>query len=60
VDRQDRVEEVREPDAVRLRHQPEERPVAVEAPRPPQLDDLDPRLVVPVEQHVGDLAGGVL
>ncbi len=36
------------------------RAVAVEAPRPALLDDLQPRLVVPVEQLVGDLAGGGL
>ena len=57
VDRQQRVEQVREADALRLRHQPEQRAVAVEAPRPPLGDDLEPGLVVAVEQFVGDRAG---
>ena len=54
VDRQHRVEQVRQTDALRLGHQPEQRPVAVEAPRPPGGDDLEPGLVVAVEQLVGD------
>ena len=57
VDRQQRVEQVREADALRLRHQPEQRAVAVEAPRPPLGDDLEPGLVVAVEQFVRDRAG---
>ena len=56
VDRQQRVEQVREADALRLGHQPEQRAVAVEAPRPPLGDDLEPGLVVAVEQFVGDRA----
>ena len=57
VDRQQRVEQVREADALRFGHQPEQRAVAVEAPRPPLDDDLEPGLVVAVEQFVGDRAG---
>ena len=57
VDRQQRVEQVREADALRFGHQPEQRAVAVEAPRPPLGDDLEPGLVVAVEQFVGDRAG---
>ena len=38
-------------------HQPEQRAVAVEAPRPPLGNDLEPGLVVAVEQFVGDRAG---
>ena len=53
VDGQHRVEKVREADALRLRHQPEQRAVAVEAPRPPRGDDLQPLLGLPVEQLVG-------
>ena len=60
VDGQHRVEEVREADALRLGDEPEQRAVAVEAPGPALLDDLEPRLVVAVEQLVGDLAGGRL
>ena len=57
VDRQQRVEQVREADALRFGHQPEQRAVAIEAPRPPLDDDLKPGLVVAVEQFVGDRAG---
>ena len=34
--------------------------VAIEAPRPPDLDDLQLGLVAPVQKLVGDLAGGRL
>ncbi len=47
VHRKERVEEVREPDSVRLGHEPEERSVAVEGPRPPRRDDVEARFVVP-------------
>ena len=57
VDRQHRIEEVRQADAVRLGDQAEERAVAVEAPGPALLDDLEARLVVAVEQLVRHLAG---
>ena len=60
VDGQDRVEEVREPDAVRFRDQAEARTVAVEAPRPARRDNFEARLVVTVDQLVGDLPGGRL
>ena len=53
VDRQHGVEQMRQADPLRLGDQPEERAVAVEAPGPPLLGDLEPRLVVPVEQLVG-------
>ncbi len=56
VDGQHGIEQMREPDAVGLGDQPEERSVAVEAPRPPLLDDLDARLVVAIEKLVCDLA----
>ena len=42
---------------MRLGDQAEQRAVAVEAPGPALLDDLEPRLVVAVEQLVGHLAG---
>ena len=57
VDCQQRVEQVREADALRFGHQPEQRTVTVEAPRPPLGDDLEPGLVVAVEQFGGDRAG---
>jgi hypothetical protein len=49
VDRQRGVEQMGEVDAQRLRHQPKEITAAVEAPRPPLLDDLQPRFVVTLE-----------
>ena len=56
VDREHRIEQVREADAVRLGDEAEERAVAVEAPRAALLDDLEARLVVAVEELVGDPA----
>ncbi len=56
VDRQQRVEQVREADALGFGHEPEQGAVAVEAPRPPLGNDLEPVLVVAVEQLVGDRA----
>ena len=60
VHREHRVKQVREPDALCLRDEPEERAIAIEAPRPPNLDYLETRLVVTVDQLAGDPAGGVL
>ncbi len=60
VDRQHRVEEVREANALGLGDQAEQRAVAVEAPRPALLDQVEPRLVVAIEQLVRHLAGGRL
>ena len=56
VHRQHRVEQVRQADAVGLGDQTEERAVAVEAPGPALLHQLQTGLVVAVEQLVGDLA----
>ena len=42
---------------MRLGDEAEQRAVAVEAPGPPDLDDLEPGFVVTVQQLVGDLAG---
>ena len=52
MDGQQRVEQVREADALGLGHEPEQRPIAVEAPRPSLGDNLEPGLVVTVEQLV--------
>ena len=60
VDREHRVEQVRQADAVRLGDQAEERPVAVEAPGTTGGHDLQHGLVVPIEQLVADPAAGVL
>ncbi len=56
--RQHGVEEVREADPVRLRHEAEECAVTVEAPRSAGLGDLQARLVVAIEDLVGDAAVG--
>ena len=60
VHREHRVEEMGEADSLRLGYQAEQRTVAVEAPGAPDLDDLEPGLVVAVQQLVGDLAGWCL
>lgn len=38
----------------------EQRPVAVEAPRPTLPDDFQPGLVVTVQEDVADPSGGIL
>jgi hypothetical protein len=48
---------MRQPDALGLGDQAEERAIAVEAPRPALLDEFEARLVVAVEQLVRHLAG---
>jgi hypothetical protein len=60
VNRENRVEQVSEPDAVRLRNEAKQRPVAVEAPRATALDDFNARLVVAIQEFVGDLAVRIL
>ncbi len=50
-----RIEEVGEANALGLGDQPEQAPVAVEAPGSPVGDDLEARFVVAIEQFVGDL-----
>ncbi len=52
VDREQRIEQVGEADAVGFSNEAEGRAVAVEAPRPADLDDLQARLVVAVEDLV--------
>jgi len=44
---------------VRLRDQPEQLPVPVEAPRPPGLDDFEGRSSIPVQKHDAGFAGWV-
>jgi hypothetical protein len=56
VHSQHRVEEMRQTDAMRLRNQAEQMPVAVEAPRAAVLHDLEARLVMAIEQLVGNAA----
>ena len=57
VNRQHGIEPMREADAQRLRHQPEQRAIAIKTPRPPLFDHFEPRLVGAVEQLIGHLAG---
>ena len=57
VHRQHGIEQMREADALRFGDQPDQRPVAVEAPRPPLVDDFQAGLVMAVQQLVGDRAG---
>ena len=56
VHRQRGIEQVREADAQRLRHQPEQRAVAVEAPRAALRGALQARFVFPVEELAAQLA----
>src|SRR5207248_3794498 len=60
VNRENRIKQMREADAMSLRHKPERASIAIEAPGPAHLDDLQPGLVVPVEELIFDLAGRVL
>jgi hypothetical protein len=53
-----RVEEIREVDALRLADELERLPVAVECPGLPLLHDREPRLVVAVDEALGDLPIG--
>ena len=54
------IEQIRQPNAVRLGDEPEEAAVAVEAPGPALLNDFQARLVVAVQEDVGDAASGIL
>lgn len=49
-----RVEQMREMNALGLGHQAEEGAVAVEAPRPSLLDDLEIGLAIAIKQLVAD------
>jgi hypothetical protein len=60
VDGENGVEQVCEANPLRLGYQPEQAAVAVEAPRPSLFDNLEPRLVIAIQQFVRDLAGGRL
>jgi hypothetical protein len=47
-----RIKEMREAYALRLRHQPKEPPVSVEAPGSPLLRDFYARLIVAVQKFI--------
>src|SRR5439155_19238615 len=51
---EDRIKQVREADSMGLGHKPEARAVTIKPPRPACFDDLESRLVVPVEKLIGD------
>jgi hypothetical protein len=57
VDGKDRVEQVRQPDAVGFGNQSEKGSIAVEAPGPALLDYFKTRLIVSVEQRVVYFSG---
>ncbi len=59
VDRQERVEEVGQTDAMGLGDQAEHGPVAVEAPRASRRDDFQGRLAVAIDQFVAEATGGI-
>ena len=52
VDSQNRIEQMREPDAVGLGDEPEQTAVAVETPGPALLNDFESRLVVTVKKRI--------
>ena len=54
MDGQHRIEQVGQADAVGLGHQPVQRPVAIETPRPTSRHDVQAGFVVPVENFIGD------
>lgn len=56
VHREHGIEEMRQADAVGFRDEAKELSIAVEAPRPPHLNDFKTRFVVPVKDLVGDPA----
>ena len=60
VDRQQRVEQMREADTLRLGYQTEQRPISVKAPRAAEFNYLKPSLVMPVQQFVGHLTARAL
>jgi hypothetical protein len=60
VDRENRIEEVGEVDSVGLGDQAESGAIAVKAPGPAVLENVQPGFVVPVEQLIGNLASGRL
>jgi hypothetical protein len=60
MDGQHQIEQMGEMDAVRLGDKAEQASVAVKTPWPAQLDHLDPRLVMAVEEFVCDFPVGGL
>ena len=57
---QERIKQVGERDPLGLRHETEQRAVRIHRPRPPDLLDAQPRLVVAVEELLVRLAGRVI
>ena len=59
MDRENRIEQMCQSDAMCLGDQPKEGTVAIETPGTAQLHNFEPRLVVPVKKLVPKTAGGV-
>jgi hypothetical protein len=57
VHAQERIEQVGQTDAMRLRNQPEQPPVPIEAPRAALFHYLQAQFVMAVKQLVGDTPG---
>src|SRR5262245_3255652 len=55
MDGEDGIEQVRQPNPLRLRDQSEQRPVAIETPRSARFGDLESGFVGSIEQLVGRL-----
>ena len=52
----DGVEEMRQTDTMRFRNQPKQVPIAVKAPRAAVLHNFEARLVMAIEQFIGNAA----
>ena len=59
MNREDRIEEMREADALGFGHEAEEGAVAVEAPGTALLNNFKARFIMPVEESVCHLPGRV-
>jgi hypothetical protein len=59
MDRQHWIEKMCETDTMCFGYQTEQIAVAIEAPRPPLCRYFDPRLIVPVQQLIGDFAARI-
>jgi len=60
MDGQDGVEQMGKPDAVSFRYETEEPAVAVETPGPALFDNFQARLIVAIEENIGNAPGRIL
>jgi len=56
---QDWIKQMCKTDPMRLGNEPKQSPIAIEAPRPSQLDNLNPRLLVTVQKFIRHLPGRI-